>query len=111
MELPHLFVVCPLISALAAGNTVVLKPSELAPATARLIADLVPKYLDPSAIRVVEGGPEETQALIAEGLTTFSSPVVSGSANWLPEPPLNIYLRSPWNSAARAPLSSPKMRT
>ncbi|WP_100525659.1 aldehyde dehydrogenase family protein [Mycobacteroides abscessus] len=65
---PIFLLFAPLISALAAGNTVVLKPSELAPATARLIADLVPKYLDPSAIRVVEGGPEETQALIAEGL-------------------------------------------
>lgn len=64
---PIFLMFAPLISALAAGNTVVLKPSELAPVTARLVAELVPKYLDPSAVKVVEGGAEQTQALIAEG--------------------------------------------
>lgn len=37
-----------------------LKPSELAPVIQELLVDLVPKYLDPSAIRVVTGGPAET---------------------------------------------------
>ena len=40
---------------LAAGNTVVLKPSELTTATSQLIAELVPKYLDPDVVRVVNG--------------------------------------------------------
>lgn len=65
---PVFLMFAPLISALAAGNAVVLKPSELAPATAQLVAELVPKYLDPSAVKVVLGGPAQTQALIAEGL-------------------------------------------
>lgn len=37
----------PAIGAIAAGNSVVLKPSEIAPATAKIIAELLPKYLNP----------------------------------------------------------------
>lgn len=55
----------PLIGALAAGNTVALKPSELTPHVSQVIADLLPRYLDPDAVKVVQGGPEETQALLA----------------------------------------------
>jgi len=54
----------PLVPALAAGNCAVLKPSELAPATSRIIAELVPKYLDPEAVRVVEGGVETSSELL-----------------------------------------------
>lgn len=36
----------PLIGAIAAGNSVLLKPSELTPACSQLIAELIPKYLD-----------------------------------------------------------------
>lgn len=35
----------PVVGAIAAGNSVVIKPSEIAPATAKIIAELVPKYL------------------------------------------------------------------
>ncbi len=53
-----------LAAAIAAGNCAVIKPSELAPATSALIAKLVPDYLDPDCIRVVEGGIPETSALL-----------------------------------------------
>lgn len=43
----------PVIGALAAGNTVVLKPSELSMHTAQLIADLWPKYMDPDTSAIV----------------------------------------------------------
>lgn len=56
----------PMASALAAGNAVVGKPSELAPATSALMARLVPHYLDEGAVAIVEGGPEETTSLLAE---------------------------------------------
>ncbi|MFI7006449.1 aldehyde dehydrogenase family protein [Streptomyces sp. NPDC050145] len=56
----------PVAGALAAGNTVLLKPSELAPATSALMARLVPRYLDPDAVAVVEGGVPETTELLAE---------------------------------------------
>ena len=54
----------PMADALAAGNAICLKPSELSPNTSRLIAELVPQYLDPEAVRVVEGGPKETGELL-----------------------------------------------
>lgn len=63
---PLNLVFAPLVGALAAGNCVVLKPSELAPATSALIARLVPRYLDPRAVAVVEGGVEASQALLAQ---------------------------------------------
>jgi aldehyde dehydrogenase (NAD+) len=55
----------PLVAALAAGNTVVVKPSELAPATSSLAAGLLPLYLDRRAVAVIEGGVEETTELLA----------------------------------------------
>ena len=57
----------PLVAAVAAGNCAVVKPSELAPATSAVLARLVPEYLDPTAVRVVEGDAAVTQALLAEG--------------------------------------------
>lgn len=49
--------------AIAAGNACVLKPSELTPAFSALVAELVPKYLDPELYAVVNGGiPETTKA-------------------------------------------------
>jgi len=56
----------PLIGALAAGNAVVLKPSEVAPATSAALARLVPEHLDREAVHVVEGAVPETTALLAE---------------------------------------------
>ena len=56
----------PLAPALAAGNTAVIKPSELAAATSALIAELVPRYLDSRAVAVVEGAVPETTALLEQ---------------------------------------------
>ncbi|XP_063242268.1 aldehyde dehydrogenase, dimeric NADP-preferring isoform X3 [Bacillus rossius redtenbacheri] len=56
----------PLAAAVAAGNTVVLKPSELSPASGELIARLLPQYLDPECYQVVLGGVPETTALLKE---------------------------------------------
>ncbi|GAB2224414.1 hypothetical protein Drorol1_Dr00005173 [Drosera rotundifolia] len=54
----------PVIGAIAAGNAVVLKPSELAPATSSLLAELIPQFLDSKAIKVVEGGVDVSQQLL-----------------------------------------------
>lgn len=63
---PFQLAVAPLLGALAAGNCVVLKPSEVAPATSRILADLLPQYLSPDAVAVIEGAVPETTALLAE---------------------------------------------
>jgi aldehyde dehydrogenase (NAD+) len=60
-------IVAPLVSALAAGNCVVVKPSELAPACSAVMADLLPRYLDADAVKVVEGDADVSQALLAQG--------------------------------------------
>lgn len=64
---PFYLSMAPLVAAVAAGNCAVLKPSELAPATSALIAELVAKYLDAQAIQVIEGDANTTQSLIGQG--------------------------------------------
>jgi aldehyde dehydrogenase (NAD+) len=56
----------PMVGALAAGNSVVGKPSEVSAHTSAALARLVPEYLDPEGVAIVEGGVTETQALLAE---------------------------------------------
>ncbi|GLT64403.1 hypothetical protein SLA2020_369000 [Shorea laevis] len=63
---PFLLSLDPVIGAIAAGNAVVLKPSELAPATSSVLAKLLEKYVDRSAITVVEGAVAETSALLEQ---------------------------------------------
>ena len=54
----------PLIGAIAAGNAVALKPSELSPCTSRFLADNIGRYMDSSAVKVVQGGPEVGEQLM-----------------------------------------------
>ena len=61
---PVQLLLVPAAGAIAAGNAVVMKPSEVSSATSRVLARLVPEYLDPSAVAIVEGGVPETTALL-----------------------------------------------
>ncbi|XP_044759439.1 aldehyde dehydrogenase family 3 member A2-like [Coccinella septempunctata] len=61
---PLVLALTPLLGAIAAGNCAVIKPSELAPAVAQLIADLLPQYLDKSCYTVFLGGPSESHQLL-----------------------------------------------
>lgn len=63
---PAQLLLAPMAGALASGNAVVVKPSELAPATSAVLAELIPAHLDTDAVAVVEGGIPETTALLAE---------------------------------------------
>ena len=63
---PLQLALAPLVGALAAGNCAVIKPSELAPATSSFLAATLLRYLDPECVQVVEGGPSEAEALLAE---------------------------------------------
>jgi aldehyde dehydrogenase (NAD+) len=58
----------PTVAAIAAGNCVVVKPSELAPATSEALASLLPRYLDEDAVAVLQGGPSQTEALLDQRL-------------------------------------------
>lgn len=63
---PFQLVLSPLMGAIAAGNCALIKPSELAPATSRVVAALVRDTFDSQYVAVVEGGVETAQALLAE---------------------------------------------
>lgn len=100
----------PLVGAIAAGNTVVLKPSEISPASSRLMAELVPRYLDPSAIEVVEGDGAVSQELIAQGFdrvmftggTEIGRKIMAGAASHLTPVTLELGGKCPVIVAADA---------
>jgi aldehyde dehydrogenase (NAD+) len=56
----------PVVGALAAGNTVFVKPSEVAPHTSQALAQAIEEYLDPQAVNVIEGGVETSTVLLEE---------------------------------------------
>ncbi|MDY7226566.1 aldehyde dehydrogenase family protein [Hyalangium rubrum] len=63
---PYQLSIAPLIGALAAGCTAVLKPSELSPATSRVLARMLSEAFPPEIVSVAEGGVEVSRALLAE---------------------------------------------
>ncbi|KAI8084235.1 Aldehyde/histidinol dehydrogenase [Gilbertella persicaria] len=56
----------PVVGAIAAGNCIVMKPSEVASHTSDLIATLIPHYLDQRAYQVVQGAVPETTLLLEQ---------------------------------------------
>jgi len=60
---PFNLAVGPLVSAVAAGNSVVVKPSEYTPRTAALIESLARDIFNPDEVSVIQGGPETAAAL------------------------------------------------
>jgi aldehyde dehydrogenase (NAD+) len=63
---PFQLALCPLISAISAGNKVTLKPSELAPNTSSIIKKVIDETFQNNYVTVVEGGAEATQKLLAQ---------------------------------------------
>jgi aldehyde dehydrogenase (NAD+) len=63
---PFQLALCPLISAVAAGNQVVLKPSELTLKTSEIIAKIIQLTFDINHVAVIEGGVEVTQNLLSQ---------------------------------------------
>jgi aldehyde dehydrogenase (NAD+) len=100
---PFALTLGPAVGAIAAGNTVVLKPSEVAPASSALMAELVPKYLDSDAVAVIEGDGAVSQELIAQGFdhllftggTEIGRKVYEGAAAHLTPVTLELGGKSP----------------
>jgi len=63
---PFQLAFAPLIGAIAAGNTVVVKPSEATPNTAQIISEIVASVFTPEHATVFEGGVEVSQNLLAQ---------------------------------------------
>lgn len=100
---PFVLTLGPAVGAIAAGNTVVLKPSEVCPASSALMAALVPKYLDNDAVAVIEGDGSVSQELIAQGFdhicftggTEIGRKVYEGAAPHLTPVTLELGGKSP----------------
>jgi aldehyde dehydrogenase (NAD+) len=100
---PFALTLGPAAGAIAAGNTLVLKPSEVAPASSALMAELVPRYLDSDAIAVIEGDGAVSQELIAQGFdhllftggTEIGRKVYEGAAAHLTPVTLELGGKSP----------------
>lgn len=65
-NMPFQLAIMPLIGAIAAGNCAILKPSELAQASSRLLAKRLPEYVDSSILQVIEGDCKVSSALLNE---------------------------------------------
>lgn len=63
---PFQLALCPLISAVAAGNQAVVKPSELTPKTSEIISKIIGKVFSINHVEVIEGGVEVSRQLLAE---------------------------------------------
>lgn len=102
----------PLASAIAAGNCVVLKPSELAPRTAEAITALVREHFSQEFIAIENGGPEVAEALLRErfdkifftGSTPVGRVVMAAAARHLTPVTLELGGKCPAIVCADAPV-------
>jgi aldehyde dehydrogenase (NAD+) len=100
---PLHLVLAPLVGAVAAGNCAIIKPAEQTPACSALLAELLPQYLDPEAIAVVEGDGAVTQELLDQGLDhcfftggpEIGKAVMAGAAKHLTSVTLELGGKSP----------------
>jgi aldehyde dehydrogenase (NAD+) len=63
---PFQLALAPLVGAIAAGNTAIIKPSELTPNVSKVIADMIADLFEPRHIAVVEGGIEVSTELLQQ---------------------------------------------
>ncbi|MDY0780748.1 aldehyde dehydrogenase [Tenacibaculum sp. IB213877] len=93
----------PLIGAVAAGNTVVLKPSELTPNTSKISKEIIEAVFDKNHVTVVEGGVEASQELLAQrwdyifftGSVTVGKIVAKAAAQYLTPVTLELGGKNP----------------
>ncbi len=93
----------PLGAALAAGNAVALKPSELSPETTRVLVERLPEFLDADATAIFDGGPELAGALLEQdfdhifftGSTKIGRVVAEAAASSLTPVTLELGGKSP----------------
>ncbi|RUR26743.1 aldehyde dehydrogenase family protein [Vreelandella andesensis] len=109
---PWSLALMPAIDAFAAGNSVMIKPSEFAPTTSALLAKLVPQYFTDEELCIVEGGPEIAKAfsalpfdhLVFTGSTRVGRQVALAAAEQLTPVTLELGGKSPAIVASDADL-------
>ncbi|PRS01782.1 aldehyde dehydrogenase family protein [Bacillus atrophaeus] len=63
---PFQLALSPLIGAIAAGNTVIVKPSEYTPAVSAVLSSIIRDVFPPGYVTLVEGGPDTSTALLKQ---------------------------------------------
>ena len=100
---PVSMVFAPMAGALAAGNRVMIKPSEFTPATSEVLAELVKDAYDPKEAVLFTGGPEVGQAftnlpldhLLFTGATSVARHIMAAAARNLVPVTLELGGKSP----------------
>ncbi|XP_027629493.1 aldehyde dehydrogenase, dimeric NADP-preferring isoform X2 [Tupaia chinensis] len=100
---PFNLTIQPMVGAIAAGNAVVLKPSELSENMASLLATVIPQYMDKDMYPVINGGVPETTELLKErfdhifytGSTGVGKIVMTAAAKHLTPVTLELGGKSP----------------
>lgn len=109
---PFQLLLAPMASAMAAGNCAVLKPSEFAPRTSGVIAQIISKAFPPNYITVVQGERETAEALLREkfdtvfftGSTVVGRSVMTAAARHLTPVTLELGGKCPCLVCGDAPL-------
>ncbi|MDR0849315.1 MAG: aldehyde dehydrogenase family protein [Propionibacteriaceae bacterium] len=100
---PVLLLLEPLAGALAAGNRVLLKPSNHSPNTSELITKLIPRYLDSDTVQILNGGSAMNTAILEQefdhifftGSPALARTVMSAAAQHLTPVTLELGGKSP----------------
>ena len=100
---PFQLTLAPLVGAIAGGNACLIKPPDITPATSKLIADLVPRYMDPDLFAALEGGREEITEILKRqydlifftGGTTVAKVVMTAATPFLTPVILELGGKSP----------------
>ena len=100
---PFQLCVAPLLYCIAAGNTAIIKPSEMTPATSKLVYDMINELFDEKEVCVIEGAIEESEQLLElpfnhiffTGSTSIGKKVVQASSKHLSSFTLELGGKSP----------------
>lgn len=100
---PFMLTFEPLVNAIAAGNTAVIKPSAYSPATSTAIEKLITKVFTPEQVAVVTGGRDENKALLEQhfeyifftGSQAVGKEVLRSASKWLTPCTLELGGKSP----------------
>lgn len=110
---PWQLAISPLIGALAAGNTAIVKPSELTPSVSKLITAIIEQTFEPQYVASVEGGPEVSESLLNQpmdyifftGSTKVGKIVMEAASKQLTPVTLELGGKSPCIVHEDAPLA------
>ncbi|MDB2630206.1 aldehyde dehydrogenase [Ulvibacter sp.] len=100
---PYQLSLAPIVAAIAAGNTIILKPSEISSQTSGVMASILNEAFDPNFLKVIQGGVQETTELLKQkfdkifftGSTTVGKIIYKAAAEHLTPVTLELGGKSP----------------